>query len=74
MSRLEDLQPNSAGRGIIETNLILARLDKLPRDEEAQLKLQAPDSRSSIAPRRGKTTSAPALSGFARPRRWPTMV
>src|SRR5204862_2686423 len=39
------LESARTGNWFLETNLVIARLDKLSRDEDVQLKLQAPDSR-----------------------------
>ncbi|SCB55493.1 hypothetical protein GA0061098_10434 [Bradyrhizobium shewense] len=36
---------SSTGNWFLETNLAIARLDKLARNEDVQLKLQAPDCR-----------------------------
>src|SRR5450432_3014969 len=39
------LETARTGNWFMETNLVIARLDKLSRDEDVQLKLQAPDCR-----------------------------
>lgn len=41
----DKLEAAKTGNWFLETNLVIARLDKLSRDEDVQLKLQAPDSR-----------------------------
>lgn len=41
----DKLEAARTGNWFLETNLVIARLDKLSRDEEVQLKLQAPDCR-----------------------------
>ena len=40
----DKLEAARTGNWFLETNLAIARLDKLSRDEDVQLKLQAPDS------------------------------
>ena len=37
-------RPAPGASGFLETDLVIARLDKLSRDEEVQQKLQAPDA------------------------------
>ena len=39
----DKLEAARTGNWFLETNLVIARLDKLSRDEDVQLKLQAPD-------------------------------
>jgi len=41
----DKLEAARTGNWFLETNLVIARLDKLSRDEDVQLKLQAPDCR-----------------------------
>ncbi len=41
----DKLEAARTGNWFLETNLVIARLDKLSRNEEVQLKLQAPDCR-----------------------------
>ena len=41
----DNLQAARTGNWFLETNLVIARLDKLSRNEDVQLKLQAPDCR-----------------------------
>lgn len=41
----DQLEAARTGNWFLETNLIIARLDKLSRNEDVQLKLQAPDCR-----------------------------
>lgn len=41
----DKLEAARTGNWFMETNLVIARLDKLSRNEEVQLKLQAPDCR-----------------------------
>ena len=41
----DKLEAARTGNWFLETNLVIARLDKLARDEDVQLKLQAPDCR-----------------------------
>ncbi|UYN95208.1 MAG: DUF3883 domain-containing protein [Enhydrobacter sp.] len=41
----DKLEAAGSGNWFLETNLVIARLDKLSRDEDVQLKLQAPDCR-----------------------------
>lgn len=41
----DKLEAARTGNWFLETNLVIARLDKLARNEEVQLKLQAPDCR-----------------------------
>ena len=41
----DKLEAARTGNWFLETNLVIARLDKLSRDEEVQAKLQAPDCR-----------------------------
>lgn len=41
----DKLEAARGGNWLLETNLVIARLDKLARNEEVQLKLQAPDCR-----------------------------
>ena len=41
----DKLEAARAGNWFLETNLVIARLDKLSRNEDVQLKLQAPDCR-----------------------------
>jgi superfamily II DNA or RNA helicase len=41
----DKLEAARTGNWFMETNLVIARLDKLARNEEVQLKLQAPDCR-----------------------------
>lgn len=41
----DKLEAARTGNWFLETNLVIARLDKLARNEDVQLKLQAPDSR-----------------------------
>jgi len=40
----DKLEAARTGNWFVETNLVIARLDKLSRDEDVQAKLQAPDS------------------------------
>ena len=41
----DNLEAARTGNWFLETNLVIARLDKLSRNEDVQLKLQAPDCR-----------------------------
>jgi SNF2 family DNA or RNA helicase len=41
----DNLESAHTGNWFLETNLVIARLDKLSRNEDVQLKLQAPDCR-----------------------------
>lgn len=41
----DNLEAAHTGNWFLETNLVIARLDKLSRNEDVQLKLQAPDCR-----------------------------
>lgn len=43
--RDDELEAARTGNWFLDTNLVIARLDKLSRDADVQLKLQAPDCR-----------------------------
>jgi superfamily II DNA or RNA helicase len=45
----DKLEAARTGNWFLETNLVIARLDKLARNEDVQLKLQAPDCRWDLA-------------------------
>ena len=65
----DKLEAARTGNWFLETNLVIARLDKLSRNEDVQEKLKAPDCRWDLVIR-GLPTRFP--SSFPTPRRGST--
>ena len=61
----DKLEAARTGNGFLETHLVIARLDKLSRNEDVQQKLQAPDGRALAS-----AVAAPIPSGASWPACW----